>query len=134
MKSRGGQGVVRRGIEMHVCDSLGSYKSCIISSNGSYSHNPITSQRFPEELSGEKCFGSSHLRVMAGSGYKLVWAPVNAFVGKELGPEKRNEVEEGSGQDRVEEERCGCIHSCDPNVLADFTYALQRYDIFFNKL
>lgn len=85
-------------------------------------------QRFPEELSGESCYGTSHLRVMAGSGYRLMWAPVNAFVGENFGSEGQNSSAESDAQDKVEG-RCGCVHSCDPNVIADFTNTLQRYDV-----
>ena len=34
--------------------------------------------RFPEELSGHGCFGTTIFRILMGSGYRLYWLP-NVF-------------------------------------------------------
>jgi hypothetical protein len=41
-------------------------------------------KRFPEELSGSGCFGSSIIRILSGSGYSLFWAQSTYAVASEL--------------------------------------------------
>ena len=44
----------------------------------------VVSKRFPEELSGPGCFGSSIIRILAGSGYSLFWAQSIYAVASEI--------------------------------------------------
>lgn len=55
--------------------------------------------RLPEELSGIGCFGSMIVRILAGSGFKVLWAPTYATESERNGP---NEVHASSDD-------CGCI-------------------------
>jgi hypothetical protein len=95
--------------------------------------------RFPEELSGDGCFGSTILRVIAGSGYKLYWAPQNAFVKSEesaatlfdksnvtVGVQSRSSSTEREGEREGEGESCGCIHVKDRGVKKKFIDTLNR--------
>lgn len=36
--------------------------------------------RFPEELNGRGCYGTSFFRILAGAGYELLWSSSNAFI------------------------------------------------------
>ena len=99
--------------------------------------------RFPEELSGAFCFGSTILRVIAGSGYKLYWAPQNAFVKSEksagnlrvdvtartassISEGKGEGGGEGEGEGEGEGDNCGCIHVKNREVMKKFIDTLQR--------
>jgi hypothetical protein len=91
--------------------------------------------RFPEELGGEGCFGSTILRVVAGSGYKLNWASQNGFVKSEESavnlfdndnvtvgvPGGSSSTERGN-----ESESCGCVHVKDRSVMKKFIETLNR--------
>ena len=73
--------------------------------------------RFPEEMNGPGCYGTTILRVLAGSGYELVW-PTGVFA-----------VEQGRGSPFVfgTQSSCGCAHGGDPNVLREMNAKINKY-------
>lgn len=73
--------------------------------------------RLPEEMNGPGCFGSALLRIMAGAGYTLEWAPVVAL---------EAEVE-GAAEAHASQSSCGCIHGSDPNVLRGMASRMNSF-------
>ena len=69
--------------------------------------------RFPEELSGQGCLGSSFLRIIAGSGFSLFWAQFPAFV--EI--QKTIEIRKAEGV-KQNNEFCSDKRPC-PSYIAD---------------
>ena len=73
--------------------------------------------RFPEEMNGPGCFGSTILRILAGSGYELQW-PSHIFV---------QEHGQGSPFSFGSQHYCGCSHGGDPSVLQEMTRKINKY-------
>jgi len=74
--------------------------------------------RLPEELSGVGCFGSMIVRILAGSGFKVLWAPTLATESEKDGPN----IGHASGD-------CICAFGeSDPNVLLT---AASKFNQFF---
>ena len=65
-------------------------------------------KRFPEELNGPGCFGSSIVRILAGSGYSLFWAQAAYAIASE-------------------ETKCGCKES-DMLMRKDMVAWMNRFD------
>ncbi len=74
-------------------------------------------------MSGVGCFGTLILRILAGSGYSMVWSKLAAF---EI--EGDIDGEEGSGASEVlaSQASCGCAHGGDPNVLRQMVSRVNR--------
>ena len=82
--------------------------------------------RFPEELGGQGCFGSSIFRILVGSGFHLHWAGSHAFattlaVAGSTNPTLSN-LDSKS-------EACSCAHSdlSKPEKLLNFAIMLNKY-------
>ena len=71
--------------------------------------------RFPEELSGSGCYGSSILRILAGSGYVSHWS--NKIFAEEHG--------KGSNLAVGTQSSCGCFY--EENILHDIIVKLHKY-------
>jgi hypothetical protein len=89
-------------------------------------HHSRTFVRFPEELSGAGCFGTSIISVLAGGGYSVFWPQkrgswnrLNLFAIQQPG-----DLQSTSS---AYQPNCGCLKSIDPNSLTGFASKLNKY-------
>ena len=70
--------------------------------------------RLPEEWSGEGCYGSAVVRILAGSGYTVRWAGFHALVEASTSTSSSSMGSSASGS-----ETCGCSHVPTPTAEAE---------------
>ena len=77
-------------------------------------------KRFPEELSGVGCFGSSIFRTLPGAGYSLYWA--QNVVG--VVNTQPSSVSSSFNSSRIQ---CGCVAG-DVGMRGDMMVLVNRFD------